>query len=123
MPKLGEDHPVQYQRAEREYNEDEQQDLEEQRYKYVTAQQRTDNYFLMSSSTYHCILVRLQDKLGDNVVEPRSLEEEGIFVGKKPIVPTSVVRRAEKRILQECAKDNQVTTKMKIYILHVKRFD
>ena len=54
------------------------------------------------------ILVRLQDKLGEGIVEPRSLEEEGIFVGKKPVVPTNLVHRAEKRIIQECQADKKV---------------
>ncbi len=53
-------------------------------------------------------LVSLQEKLGDGIIEPRSLEDEGIFVGKKPVVPTSLVHRAEKRILQECAAENKV---------------
>ncbi len=53
--------------------------------------------------------VSLQEKLGDGIVEPRSLEDEGIFVGKKPVVPTNLVHRAEKRILQECAIENKVT--------------
>lgn len=52
--------------------------------------------------------VTLQDKLGDGVVEPRSLEAEGIFVGKKPVVPTNVVHRAEKRIVEECVVTNKV---------------
>jgi hypothetical protein len=53
-------------------------------------------------------LVSLQEKLGDGIIEPRSLEDEGIFVGKKPVVPTNLVHRAEKRILQECAAENKV---------------
>ena len=40
--------------------------------------------------------VSLQEKLGDGIVQPRSLEDEGIFVGRKPIVPTNVIHRAEK---------------------------
>jgi hypothetical protein len=56
-----------------------------------------------------CFAVSLQEKLGDGVVEPRSLEDEGIFVGKKPVVPVNLVHRAEKRILQECASENKVT--------------
>ncbi len=56
-------------------------------------------------------LVSLQEKLGSGVVEPRSLEDEGIFVGKKPVVPTNLVHRAEKRILQECTVDNKVNEK------------
>ncbi|CAF4260179.1 unnamed protein product, partial [Rotaria sp. Silwood2] len=77
---------AQYQRAERAFDEDEEHDLEEKRYKYVIGQR-----------------IGLQEKLGDGIVEPRSLEDEGIFVGKRPIVPTNVIRRAEKRILQECS--------------------
>ena len=50
----------------------------------------------------------LQEKLGDGIAQPRSLEDEGIFVGKKPIVPRKVVLRAEKRILQECTGDGKV---------------
>ena len=50
----------------------------------------------------------LQDKLGAGVVEPRSLEAEGIFVGKKPVVPTNVVHRAEKRIIEECVVKSKV---------------
>ena len=59
--------------------------------------------------------VTLQQKLGDGIVEPRSLEDEGIFVGKKPVVPSNLVHRAEKRILQECAADNKVMSKEKYF--------
>lgn len=54
--------------------------------------------------------VNLQQKLGEGIVEPRSLEDEGIFVGRKPIVPTNVINRAEKRILQECQDEKKVKT-------------
>lgn len=64
----------------------------------------------------------LQEKLGVGAAEPRSLEEEGIFVGKRPIVPINSVHRAERRILQECAAENKVNTekvklKKKVLIL------
>jgi hypothetical protein len=52
--------------------------------------------------------VSLEQKLGVGVVEPRSLEDEGIFVGRRPVVPRNLVQRAETRILQECTQDNKV---------------
>ncbi len=58
----------------------------------------------------------LQEKLGDGIVQPRSLEDEGIFVGKRPIVPTNLVHRAEKRILQECGQDNKVIINKNMFI-------
>jgi hypothetical protein len=71
---------------------------------------------IISHSIDTVLLVTLQEKLGDGIVEPRSLEDEGIFVGKKPIVPTNLVHRAEKRILQECAADqNRVKNKQKYF--------
>ncbi|CAF4372525.1 unnamed protein product, partial [Rotaria magnacalcarata] len=51
--------------------------------------------------------IGLREKFGDEAFEPRSLEDEGIFVGKKPTVPAKVVNRAEKRIYEECIKDNK----------------
>ncbi|UJR21447.1 hypothetical protein I4U23_024533 [Adineta vaga] len=90
LPIFGESQPTQYQRADILLDEDEQRDLEIQKFKYVVGQPLT-----------------LQEKLGGGVVEPRSLEDEGIFVGKRPIVPVNLVQRAEKRILQECAVDNK----------------
>ncbi|CAF1101848.1 unnamed protein product [Adineta ricciae] len=90
LPIFGEGQPTQYQRADIPLDEDEQRDTEIQRYKYVVGQPAT-----------------LQEKLGVGAAEPRSLEEEGIFVGKRPIVPTNSVHRTERRILQECAVDNK----------------
>ncbi|CAF4571456.1 unnamed protein product [Rotaria sp. Silwood1] len=87
---LGDIQLAQYQRAERAFDQDEERDLEEKKFKYVVGQR-----------------IGLQEKLGDGIGQPRSLEEEGIFVGKRPIVPTNVVRRAEKRILQECVDENK----------------
>ncbi|CAF3689292.1 unnamed protein product [Rotaria sordida] len=87
---LGDIQLAQYQRAERILDEDEQRDLEEKRYKYVIGQR-----------------IALQEKLGNGIVEPRSIEEEGIFVGKRPIVPANLIRRAEKRIIQECVDENK----------------
>ena len=49
-----------------------------------------------------------QQKFGDGFGGPSSLEDEGIFVGKKPIVPRNLQRRAEKRILEECALEKKV---------------
>jgi len=68
-------------------------------------------YYYYYYSTFSLLSVSLQEKLGDGIVEPRSLEDEGIFVGKKPIVPTNLIHRAEKRILQECATDKKVIIK------------
>ncbi len=106
---FGEVQPTQYQRADRVLDEDEQRELEQQKYKYVIGQQCKISFLLLSWNIHFWFfLVSLQEKLGSGVVEPRSLEDEGIFVGKKPVVPTNLVHRAEKRILQECTVDNKV---------------
>jgi hypothetical protein len=80
-----------------------------------------DIYLLIIIVSYSLYIVffsvSLQEKLGEGIVEPRSLEDEGIFVGKKPVVPTNLVHRAEKRILQECATDKKVIIKQKIFYL------
>ena len=107
LPIFGEGQAAQFQRADREYDEDEERDLENQRYKYVIGEQcmsAKDDYPLI----FVLFAVRLEDKLGDGIVEPRSLEVEGIFVGRKPVVPANVVHRAEKRILEECVVENKV---------------
>lgn len=82
---------TQYQRAERDFDDDEELDLEAKRYKYVTGEPLT-----------------LQQKLGDGVGQPRSLEMEGFFVGKKPVVPRKVLQRAEQRIVQESQLNQKV---------------
>ena len=53
-------------------------------------------------------LVPMQQKLGDGVDGPRLLENEGIFVGKKPVVPRKVLFRAEQRIAEESRLENKV---------------
>lgn len=112
LPVFGEAQPTQYQRADREYDDDQQRDLENQRYKYVIGQQCMifidNDHFIFSLSLDDLFSVSLQEKLGDGIVEPRSLEDEGIFVGKKPVVPSNLIHRAEKRILQECVTPNKV---------------
>ncbi|CAF1989494.1 unnamed protein product [Rotaria magnacalcarata] len=92
LPMLEDVQLAQYQRAERAFDEDEENDLEQLKYKYVVGRP-----------------IGLREKFGDEAFEPRSLEDEGIFVGKKPTVPAKVVNRAEKRIYEECIKDNKPT--------------
>ncbi|CAF3514679.1 unnamed protein product [Adineta steineri] len=90
LPMFGEIQPAQYQRANIILDEDERREFEKEKFKVVTAHP-----------------LSLQEKLGDGIIEPRSLEEEGIFVGKRPIVPINLIHRAETRILQECKTDNK----------------
>lgn len=62
------------------------------------------------STSFHdsMISVSLQNKLGDAADAAHSPEDEGIFVGRKPIVPRKVVYRAEKRIIDESEIDKKV---------------
>ena len=117
LPAFGEAQSTQYQRAERELDDNDERDIENAKLKYVVGEQgKIDICFSIDEliSFVFFFLVTLQQKLGEGIVEPRSLEDEGIFVGRKPLVPMNVVNRAEKRILQECDREKKVTVAHKI---------
>ena len=50
----------------------------------------------------------MQQKFGEGAGPMRSLEDEGFFVGKKPIVPVKLIQRAEQRIIQEHEHEKKV---------------
>lgn len=52
--------------------------------------------------------VTMQQKFGDGAGPMRSLEDEGFFVGKKPIIPMKLIQRAEQRIIQEHEHEKKV---------------
>lgn len=50
-----------------------------------------------------------EQKFGQGATQLRSLEDEGFFVGKKPIVPKKLIQRAEQRIIQEHEYEKKVS--------------
>ena len=91
-------------------DDDEERIVETQRYKYVTGQNgqslppsRRFSFTLSSS-----FLVTIEQKFGEGAGPMRSLEDEGFFVGKKPVVPVKLVQRAEQRIIQEHQLEKKV---------------
>ena len=58
----------------------------------------------MSQKCFFNFTAKLVDKI-ETAVEPRFLEDEGFFVGERPVIPNGVLNKMENRLIQEHKAD------------------